>query len=78
MRSGAIPRVFMPSTTHAGASSPSPEIAPNAAHDALAELERRWPGDFLLVTQNVDDLHERAGSRKLLHMHGALGDARCL
>lgn len=55
-----------------------PEIAPNAAHYALAELERRWPGDFLLVTQNVDDLHERAGSRKLLHMHGALGDARCL
>ena len=37
------------------------------AHLALAELERRWPGEFLLVTQNVDDLHERAGSRRLVH-----------
>ena len=52
-------------------------VAPNAAHLALAELERRWQGGFLLVTQNVDDLHERAGSRALLHMHGELGRARC-
>lgn len=55
-----------------------PAIRPNAAHAALAELERRWPGEFLLVTQNVDDLHERAGSRKLVHMHGELQKARCL
>lgn len=54
------------------------EVAPNAAHRALAELEARWPGDFLLVTQNVDDLHERAGSRKLLHLHGELRRIRCL
>jgi NAD-dependent deacetylase len=54
-----------------------PEIAPNAAHRALAELERRWPGEFLLVTQNIDDLHERAGSRKLVHMHGEMLKARC-
>ncbi len=54
-----------------------PAIAPNAAHLALAELEHRWPGAFLLVTQNVDDLHERAGSRRLLHMHGELKRARC-
>jgi NAD-dependent deacetylase len=54
------------------------EVAPNAAHRALAELERRWRGDFLLVTQNVDDLHARAGSRRLLHMHGELRKARCL
>jgi len=53
-------------------------IAPNAAHLALATLERRWPGSFLLVTQNVDDLHERAGNRRLLHMHGELNRARCL
>jgi NAD-dependent deacetylase len=53
------------------------EVGPNAAHLALAELERRWPGTFLLVTQNVDDLHERAGSRRLLHMHGELLRARC-
>src|SRR3546814_17944650 len=45
---------------------------PNAAHAALAALERQWPGDFLLVTQHVDDLHERAGSQQLLHMHGEL------
>jgi len=54
-----------------------PEVAPNPAHLALAELERAWPGEFLLVTQNVDDLHERAGSRKLIHMHGELAKARC-
>lgn len=55
-----------------------PAVAPNAAHLALAELDRRWPGDFLLVTQNVDDLHDRAGSARLLHMHGELAKARCL
>lgn len=54
------------------------DVAPNAAHRALAELERRWPGDFLLVTQNVDDLHARAGSRRMVQMHGALRRARCL
>ncbi|MCW0235811.1 MAG: NAD-dependent protein deacylase [Ferrovibrio sp.] len=53
------------------------EATPNAAHAALAELERRFDGDFLLVTQNVDDLHERAGSQKLLHMHGELLKIRC-
>jgi NAD-dependent deacetylase len=55
-----------------------PAIQPNAAHLALAELERRWPGPFLLVTQNVDNLHGRAGSTRLLHMHGELAKARCL
>jgi NAD-dependent deacetylase len=55
-----------------------PNVRPNAAHLALAALERRWPGGFLLVTQNVDDLHERAGSRRLIHMHGELFRARCL
>jgi len=54
------------------------KVTPNAAHTALAELERQWPGDFLLVTQNVDDLHERAGSQRLIHMHGELKKARCL
>ena len=53
-------------------------VAPNAAHHALAELEALWPGTFLLVTQNVDDLHDRAGSKRLLHMHGELRKARCL
>ncbi|WP_073273434.1 Sir2 family NAD+-dependent deacetylase [Microbulbifer donghaiensis] len=56
----------------------SPDIAPNAAHRALAQLEQNFPGDFLLVTQNIDDLHERAGSRNLIHMHGELLKARCV
>jgi NAD-dependent deacetylase len=54
-----------------------PSVQPNAAHKALVELERNWQGEFLLVTQNVDDLHERAGSRKLIHMHGELLKVRC-
>ncbi len=54
------------------------EIQPNAAHLALARLEQEWEGDFLLVTQNVDNLHERAGSKKLLHMHGELQKIFCL
>lgn len=56
-------------------------VEPNAAHLALAALEREWVargGGFLLVTQNVDDLHARAGSERLLQMHGALRRARCL
>src|SRR6187551_3818018 len=54
------------------------EVAPNAAHAALARLDSEWPGDLLIVTQNVDDLHERAGARRLLHMHGELKSAWCL
>ncbi len=59
------------------ASLRDPAIAPNPAHLALAELERRWAGGFVLVTQNVDDLHERAGSRRLIHLHGELARASC-
>jgi NAD-dependent deacetylase len=55
---------------------------PNAAHRALAKLEGHWretaKGDFLLVTQNVDDLHERAGSQRVIHMHGQLNSALCV
>src|SRR4051812_872044 len=51
-------------------------VEPNPAHRALAEMEARYP-DFLLVTQNVDNLHERAGSRKLIKLHGNLMEARC-
>ncbi len=50
---------------------------PNAAHLALARLERTYPGEVLLVTQNVDDLHERGGSQTVWHMHGALNRATC-
>jgi len=55
-----------------------PAIEPNAAHRALAVLEERWPAQVLVVTQNIDDLHERAGSRRLIHMHGELLRARCM
>jgi NAD-dependent deacetylase len=50
---------------------------PNPAHQALAELERAIGDRFFLVTQNVDDLHERAGSKRLVHMHGELFMSRC-
>nr|WMC98441.1 NAD-dependent protein deacylase [Aminobacter aminovorans] len=53
------------------------DVAPNAAHVALARLERQFRGKFLLVTQNIDDLHERAGSQRLIHMHGELTKASC-
>ncbi|MGA2081862.1 MAG: Sir2 family NAD+-dependent deacetylase [Holophaga sp.] len=53
-------------------------VQPNPAHRALARLEEHWPGGVLVVTQNVDDLHERAGSRNLIHMHGELRKVRCL
>lgn len=52
-------------------------IAPNAAHTALAALEEAWPGKFTLITQNIDNLHERAGSKNILHMHGELLRVRC-
>lgn len=53
------------------------EIEPNPAHRALARLEKEFPGDVLLVTQNIDNLHERGGSRNILHMHGELLKAHC-
>ena len=53
------------------------EVEPNAAHRALARLDAEWPGELLIVTQNVDDLHERAGSADVLHLHGQLDAARC-
>lgn len=52
-------------------------VYPNEAHHALARLEGGFKGEFLLVTQNVDDLHESAGSRKLIHMHGEHASALC-
>jgi NAD-dependent deacetylase len=55
----------------------SAKSQPNPAHIALAELERQLGDRFFLCTQNVDDLHERAGSRRLVHMHGELSKAHC-
>lgn len=52
-------------------------VEPNPAHRALARLEAEFPGELLLVTQNVDDLHERGGSKDVLHMHGELSSALC-
>ena len=54
-----------------------PEIAPNAAHLALARLEEALGDNFMLVTQNIDNLHERAGSQNVIHMHGELLKVRC-
>jgi NAD-dependent deacetylase len=54
------------------------QVEPNAAHRALARLDAEWPGELLIVTQNVDDLHERGGARRMLHMHGELRSAWCL
>jgi NAD-dependent deacetylase len=53
-------------------------VEPNAAHYALAKLDAEWPGELLIVTQNVDALHERAGAKRLIHMHGEHGSAWCL
>ncbi len=52
-------------------------VEPNAAHRALARLDAAWAGELLLVTQNVDDLHERAGSQRMMHLHGELTSALC-
>ena len=60
------------------------DAEPNAAHHAIARLAANWPGKLMLVTQNVDDLHDRAhaattpkGQFELIHMHGELKKARC-
>lgn len=54
------------------------KVDPNAAHYALAGLEEKYHGNITIITQNVDPLHERAGSRNLMHMHGELNKARCV
>lgn len=54
------------------------QAQPNAAHEALARLDAQWSGDLTIITQNVDDLHERAGARRLIHMHGEHLKAWCL
>jgi NAD-dependent deacetylase len=56
----------------------SPEIKPNTAHEALARLEREWDAEVTLITQNIDNLHTRAGSENLIHMHGELLKAFCI
>jgi NAD-dependent deacetylase len=53
-------------------------VLPNAAHHALAQLEAALGDDFFLITQNVDDLHERGGSARVVHLHGELRSAWCL
>ena len=53
-------------------------ILPNAAHRALAHLEQKYEGEVTVVTQNIDPLHEQAGSKRVLHMHGRDGEIRCM
>ena len=62
---------------YSGRRAQGAKAAPNPAHVALAELEARLGDRFFLCTQNVDDLHERAGSVRMVHMHGELARARC-
>lgn len=52
-------------------------VTPNPAHEALATLEKNFSGSLTLITQNVDNLHERGGSHSVLHMHGRLDEMRC-
>jgi NAD-dependent deacetylase len=54
------------------------EVAPNPAHIALAKLQRKLQQDFVLITQNVDNLHERGGCKNVIHMHGELLSAKCI
>jgi NAD-dependent deacetylase len=76
----ATPEAFRrdPALVHAFYDARRAKVQPNAAHKALAKLDAAWPGELLLITQNVDDLHERAGSTRLLHMHGELKKGWCL
>ena len=53
-------------------------IFPNKAHEALARLEQELEGKMTIITQNIDDLHEKAGSKNVIHMHGELLKVRCL
>ncbi len=53
------------------------DALPNAAHESLARLQREYTGEVFLVTQNVDDLHERGGSPQVCHMHGELNSMLC-
>jgi NAD-dependent deacetylase len=55
----------------------NPSIEPNAAHIALGELEKQLDGSVTIITQNIDNLHERGGSENVIHMHGELLKARC-
>ena len=52
-------------------------VGPNAAHTAISEAQRRWPGQITLITQNVDNLHQRAGSQNVVELHGSGFRTRC-
>jgi NAD-dependent deacetylase len=56
----------------------NPSIKPNKGHQILSKVEKDWVGEFMLVTQNIDNLHEKAGSKKVFHMHGSLEKAYCM
>mgnify|MGYP001164999562 CR=1 FL=1 len=55
-----------------------PDILPNEAHKSLVKLEKNCRGNFLIVTQNIDNLHEKAGTKKILHMHGTMNKVYCM
>ena len=72
-RDPALVHAFYDARRAAAAAAP-----PNRAHIALARLDAEWEGELLIVTQNVDDLHERAGAKRVLHMHGEVNKGWCL
>ncbi|GJL99525.1 MAG: NAD-dependent protein deacylase [Methyloligella sp.] len=53
------------------------KATPNTAHKALARLEAEYPGEVVIVTQNIDSLHEAAGSHRIIHMHGQIDRVKC-
>lgn len=56
----------------------SDTVTPNGAHKALATLQQTWPGEVTIVTQNIDDLHERGGANDVIHMHGEILRSFCI
>ena len=56
----------------------SDDVAPNPAHTALADLQQSWPGEVTVITQNIDDLHERGGANNVMHMHGEILRSFCI
>lgn len=56
----------------------NPDVAPNLAHEALASLQQNWSGEVTLVTQNIDNLHERGGAKDVIHMHGEVCKSFCI
>ncbi|WP_425407417.1 Sir2 family NAD+-dependent deacetylase [Hwanghaeella sp.] len=71
------PERVMEFYNHRRAGLLDPAVHPNEAHKALARLQESWPEEVMVVTQNIDNLHERGGAKDVVHMHGELLKVRC-